>query len=467
TARPIEAAAMRAAPVIGSPERRIDCAEGPPMQRLMRRGKATLMAALLTLSALPPAALSAAGSADRAIAQSQYRLRRSPHHPAGYLRLGGAYIQKARESGDPKYFDMAEQALKKSLELDPAEGGAHRHLAYVLGMRHDFAGAAIEAEKAIALNPKDGDARGILGDAYLETGRFAEAEAAYRGMLAIEETLAGYSRLSGLKSLEGDREGARRDLEKAIALGRQQNQPAENLAWAEWQLGSDYFGAGDLAGAEIYFRQSLETFPGYHRALAGMARVRAAEKKYGAAVELYREAIAILPLPEYAAALGDVYTKLGDPASAKTQYDLVRYIGRLGALNQPLYDRELAYFYADHDIELAESLALAERELDYRQDIYAYDLLAWALLKNGRAAEARAAIEKAMKLGTRDAKLFYHAGAIFQALGRRELARQHLAEALSINPSFDLLHAERARAALLELEADAGVSATARAGREG
>ena len=151
-----------------------------------------------------------------------------------------------------------------------------------------------------------------------------------------------------------------------------------------------------------------------------MAQLRAAQKKYGEAVELYQKAIAILPMPEYAAALGDVYMKIGEQKKAKQQYDLVEYIGRLNALNQALYNRELAYFYADHDIKLTEALELAKRELDYRKDIYAYDLLAWNLYKNGKLAEARDAIEEALKLGTKDAKLFYHAGMIHYRLGDQD-----------------------------------------------
>ena len=109
---------------------------------------------------------------------------------------------------------------------------------------------------------------------------------------------------------------------------------------------------------------------------------------------------------------------------ARQQYELVEYIGRLNALNQALYNRELAYFYADHDMKLAESLELAKRELDYRRDIYAYDLLAWSLYKNDKVEEARDAIEKALRLGTQDAKLFFHAGMIYHRLGDKPKARK-------------------------------------------
>jgi tetratricopeptide (TPR) repeat protein len=252
--------------------------------------------------------------------------------------------------------------------------------------------------------------------------------------------------------MRGDSAGAIVDLERAIAAGKAARQPAESIAWAEWQLGSDHFVLGKLETAESYYRQSLETYPNYYRALAGMAQVRGAQKNYSEAIRLYQKAISILPMPDFAAALGDIYIKIGKPELAKQQYELVEYIGRLSSLNQALYNRELAYFYADHDMKLAESLELATRELDYRKDIYAYDLLAWSLYKNDKVEEARDAIEKALKLGTQDAKLFFHAGMIYHRLGEKEKAKRYLAKAIGTNPHFHILYAETAQKTLEQLE---------------
>ncbi|MDH3442720.1 MAG: tetratricopeptide repeat protein, partial [Deltaproteobacteria bacterium] len=259
-------------------------------------------------------------------------------------------------------------------------------------------------------------------------------------------------RLAGLKSVRGDTAGAIADLERAIAIGKAEKQPAESIAWAEWQLGSDYFAVGELEKAEMYFKRSVKTYPNYYRALAGLAQVCAAQNRLDQAIDLYEKAIAILPMPEYAAALGDVYLKIGEPRKAKQQYDLVEYIGKLSKLNQALYNRELAYFYADHDINLEKGLELAARELDYRKDVYAYDLLAWSLYKNGEVEGAREAIDKALKLGTKDAKIFYHAGMIYNRLGNERKALEFLKGALAINPHFHIFHAVKAEKVLKGLE---------------
>jgi tetratricopeptide (TPR) repeat protein len=378
-------------------------------------------------------------------------LRRNPLDARTYYRLGDAYIQKAREGGDVTYITLAEQALRKALGLAPHFSGASRHLAYVLYYRHAFEEAAAQAAKAIELDASDSHAYGILGDAYLEVGKYEQAQQAYQKMIQLQGDLYAYSRLSGLKSLRGDTDGARGDLERAVHEGQTNGRPQESIAWVQWQLGSEHFALGHIQEAETQYLAALTSYPSYYRALAGLAQVRVAQQRYPEAIALYQQAIGIIPLPDYASALGDVYRQIGRPEEAKKQYDLVEYIGRLNALNNVLYNRELASFYADHDMKLKESLELAKKELEVRRDIYAYDLLAWALYKNDRPQEALAAMTEALKLGTRDARLLFHAGMIHQRLGNTEQAQDYLRRALATNPHFHIVHADLAAQTLKQL----------------
>ncbi len=420
---------------------------------MTQRRRSVVLAMMTVLLALGPATAEGDETpADARVRASQLLLRRNPLDARGYHRLGDAYVQKARETGDAKYFTLAEEALRKSLAIAPRSSGAVRHLAYVLYSRHAFAEAAAEAAKAIALDPADSHAFGVLGDAQLEVGQYAEAELTYQRMAALDEDLYALSRLSGLKSLRGDVEGAIADLERAIDDGRAAGRPAESIAWAQWQLATEHWNVGRLEAAEAGHQAALTTYPHYHRALAGLGHVRAAQGRFGEAVALYREAIGVVPQPDYVAALGDVLAKTGRPEEARRQYELVEYIGRLSALNQALYNRELASFYLDHETKLDAALALARRELDVRRDIYAHDLLAWALYRNGQPEAARAAMAEALRLGTRDARLFYHAGMIERALGDAGAATQYLRRALETNPHFHPLQADEARRTLRALE---------------
>jgi tetratricopeptide (TPR) repeat protein len=139
------------------------------------------------------------------------------------------------------------------------------------------------------------------------------------------------------------------------------------------------------------------------------------------------------------AALADLYAKAGNEFLAKTHRDAVE---SADTPDTP-FARALVLYYCDHDRKLPRALELAEREFAERKDVYGHDALAWAKLKNGKPAEAEQAITEALKLGTRDAMLYYHAGMIALARGDKGAARDRLKTALAINP-----HHAAARAAM-------------------
>jgi len=70
------------------------------------------------------------------------------------------------------------------------------------------------------------------------------------------------------------------------------------------------------------------------------------------------------------------------------------------------------------------------------------------LYKNSQPQEALAAITEALKLGTQDAKLFFHAGLIYHQLGDIAKAKRSLQRALATNPYFHIVHADVAKRTL-------------------
>ncbi|MGA8567682.1 MAG: tetratricopeptide repeat protein [Candidatus Binataceae bacterium] len=390
--------------------------------------------AMMILWLVPPALCESA--VDRTIVICQKILRVRPDDAAIYYKLGDAYVEKGRETGDVTYYDLASQTLQRALKIEPDLGPARRHLAYVLYSLHDFAGATREARRAIALDPRDSNAYGVLGDTQLETGQYDAAAITYAQMAAISNDLYSYSRRSSLETIRGDNSAAVADLKRAIADGTRSGEPSEGIAWAQTRLAEDYFLLGQLDEAATQDQAALATYPGYYRALASLGQVRTAQGKLDEAVGLYRGAIAVIPLPEYAAALSDVYAKMGRQEDAQRQRELVEFIARLNAINRVLYNRVLVDYYADHDLEHQQAIDLAASEFAVRQDIYGHDALAWALYRGGKAAEALPHIVAALRFGTTDARLYFHAGMIYAALRRNDLARASLARALAINPHF-------------------------------
>jgi tetratricopeptide (TPR) repeat protein len=381
---------------------------------------------------------------DRDIPLLQQVLKQQPDAEL-YYRLSDLYIQKGRQTGDITYFNLATQSLREALHLQPNLEPAHRHLAFVLYSLHDFAGATSEALHAIQFDARDSYAYGVLGDAQLETGKYEQAAATYAQMAAIKNDLYSYSRRSGLETIMGENDAAIADLKRAIATGTQSGEPPEGVAWAQVMLAQDYFLMGRLNDAYLAGAAALLTYPTYHRALAVLGQVRAAQGKFDEAADFYRRAIAVIPLPEYAAALGDVYVKLGRQKDANEQRHLVEFIARLNTLNRVLYNRVLVDYYADHDIEHKQALEFAVDEFTIRRDIYGHDALAWALFRDGKVDAALPHIISALRFKTSDARLYFHAGMIYAARGRNDRARAMLKQALAINPRFQPILDEVAR----------------------
>lgn len=408
---------------------------------------------------------------DDLIKSLQARVKRQPEDHAGYAALGAAYLQKGRETADAADYELAKGALEKSLDLlsnDPAAAFAMTQMAVVCMVEHRFEDALTWAQKALALGSGDPSPWAIAGDALADMGDYKGASDAYSRIKsdygsADEQSAFSYQRDSRnyfLRFVAGDTQGAIELMRSAVRTAIETHMPAENIAWSEYQLGEEYFLAGDSASAEKAYLASLDECPNYYRALAGLAKVRASQGRYADAVKLYKGAIARVPYPEYAAALGDIYQKLGQLDDAKKQYELVEFIGHLSEINQQIHNRDLALFYADHDLKLRDSLTLAQKELEVRRDIYSWDVLAWSLLKNDKPQEAAGAVSHALEQGTKDPQIFFHAGMIYEKLGDSPKAKEYLQRALGINPEFHITYAESARQSLDRInrrQAEAGV----------
>ncbi len=411
------------------------------------------------IESVPPAALLAPDDNmnESSIRFLENRLKQDPEDFSANNKLAGLYLQKLRETGNATYLDLTFRVARASLNSVPEvrNAGGLAALALAEFAAHDFELARDHAVRLAELEPTKSYPQGILGDALLELGEYDRAEIAYKKITLLDRgaSHASETRFARLAQLRGDNAGARKHFTTALTLAL--NLPApprETVAWLRWQLGETAFSLGDYETAEKHYQDSLTTFPGYYRSIASLGRVRAAQEDLTGAIEQYEKVTRILPDPNYVAALGDLYKLAGREEDAKKQYALVEQIGHLSELNGALYNRQLALFYADHDIKPKEAYELAAKEYEARKDIYGADAVAWTALKANKTAEAQTAIKDALRLGTNDAKIFYHAGTIERSLGNKIEAAGYLQNALKINPAFDLLQAGKARAALQELK---------------
>jgi tetratricopeptide (TPR) repeat protein len=420
---------------------------------LINRDSSSPAPASISVGLEGPAPAPGMKTTDEMINFWQARFERDPRDFISLTFLGDAFIRKARETGDVSEYQRADATLQKALKLHPNYEVAQAYLSVVQYVKHDFVGALDLASQVYAAHPNAIQALATIGDAQLELGRYAEVETTYKQLNEKAPSAPVYTRLARLAWLHGQPTEALNLMQQAIADSEETELSGENAAWYHFQLGELYFNTGQLEKADAQYAVALKAFDNYYLALAGSGKVRAAQGKYKEAITFYEKAVSIIPLPDLLAALGDLYTLTGDSVKAKQEYDTVEFIGKLQAINQVIYNRQLALFYANHNINLEKSLVLAQKELEHRKDIYAYDTYAWALYKNNRYSQAAEMMKSAMKLGTRDAMIYYHAGMIYRALGEDKQAEQMLSQALAINPHFDLMQAPIVRNTLNDIYA--------------
>jgi tetratricopeptide (TPR) repeat protein len=385
---------------------------------------------------------------DRLVYALQQRLRGNPKDSQLLAQLGSAYLQKARETGDPSYYVKAEQVFDTAIANDAQNAEALTGMGALCLARHEFKEALHWGKRAIAANQYKAAAFGVIGDARLELGRYDEAVEAIQKMVNLRPDLSSYSRVSYVRELMGDVAGAIEAMKLAISAGA----PAlENTNWCRVQLGNLYFNSGVLNAAEAVYQQALVISPDYAPALFGIARVRAAQDSIEEAIAILQTVTSSQPLPEYLIELGELYESSGKTEEAKRQYELVQALHLLQQDNGVQTDAELALFLADHDLDPKQALKHARAALQERPSIFADDVLAWALYKNGLYEEAARYIQKALRLGTQNALMFYHAGMIYYRLGDRNKAEDNLRAVMQINPHFSRRHVPKALKVLSEL----------------
>ncbi len=158
-------------------------------KRIIQEMIAAIAVAMFLLSLAAEPAQGQQHETDNVIHFFQWKVSQDPDDFFNYDRLGVAYIQKARETGDITYYNLADKALEKSLDLEsthPEAAPATKHLATVYYAEHRFSETLALAQKAIDLNPGDITPYAVIGDARSEMGEYEKAWAAYRHLQSPE-----------------------------------------------------------------------------------------------------------------------------------------------------------------------------------------------------------------------------------------------------------------------------------------
>jgi tetratricopeptide (TPR) repeat protein len=400
----------------------------------------------------PAATASRRSTAAAQLQTLEQAVRERPDDARALTQLASAYVQRARETGDPAYYALAEKAIARALAIDGDDMNALVVAGTLALAKHDFEGALRIGEQARAINPDVVATYGVITDALVELGRYDEAASAAQEMVDRRPDFASLSRASYLRELHGDIEGAIEAMQRAASaaagLGFDE-------AWAYVIIGNLRLQQDDVDAADAAYLHAGRALPGDAMVNAALARIAVARGDLAGAEALLRSAVEQRPLPEYAIALGELLESEGRAAAAEEQYALVRATQQLLAASGVDTDIELALFDADRGVDPAGTYARALSAYARRPSIFAADTVAWAAYKAGRIEDAQRYIEEALRLGTRDARLAYHAGVIAQAAGDGAEAGEHLRPAVAAEHALPPAYAASARTMLEALTEEA------------
>jgi tetratricopeptide (TPR) repeat protein len=328
-------------------------------------------------------------------------------------------------------------SVSRALELSPDNTEVLKVKGWILLGKHDFAGALALATELRRRTADDEMVYGLLTDAHVELGNYKEAEDAAQWMLNVgRSSVPGLTRAAFLRELFGDIEGSLELMQQAFQ--RIDPSEAEDRAWTLTHIGHLLSVTGKLAEADVVLAEALRLMPDYHYALAALAKVRIAQAKPAEAATLLERRYSLAPHPENACDLGVALRKAGRLAESREVLRKFEKSALAESKGTDNANRELIFYYADYAAKPSDALAIADREIARRKDVFTLDAYAWALHRNGRSREALRHSETALAVGTVDARILYHAGAIALTAGKTDAAGTYLRRSLEVNPKSEV-----------------------------
>ena len=353
--------------------------------------------------------------------------------------LANAYIAESRVSGNTSYYDKAAMtAVNKVLETDASNFEALMLKSLLYLSQHHFAEGLATAESAQKINPENAFVYGLLIDGNVEMGNYSAAVDAADKMVSIRPDLRSYSRIAYLREIHGDYPGAIDAMKMAITAGADGQESTE---WCRVQLGKLYEGTGDLKNAFFEYQMSLAVRPGYAYALAGLARLASAEKKYDSAVFYYKQANAAINDYGIKENLAASY-KLNDNTTASdSMYAVLIHEMSNNAKKENddasighYADREMAYVYL-HTGDIDKALEHALAEYNRRpKNIDVNETMAWVYYNKKDYKKALTYIDPAFATQSNNPSLVCIAGLIYMKNGDTAKGEQLIQAGLLNDP---------------------------------
>jgi tetratricopeptide (TPR) repeat protein/predicted Ser/Thr protein kinase len=335
-------------------------------------------------------------SVDRAIALLDGVVAAEPRFALARAALGRAHWLKFEDTKDVEASKRAEAALAAALDLEPDLPGVLVAQAMVLKTKGQLSAAEAAVRRAIAAQPDGDEPHALLGAVLVAQGRVDEGLAELRRSIELRP---GFWQHHDAVALA---EYSRGHLEEAVAGWRKVVALRPESAWGYVNLGSALYGLGDRAGARESLEKAVLLQPDAD-ALSNLGFLAYEEKRYAAAADAFRRAVALQPKDAgLHRNLGDALARLGRGDDAVAEYreavELQRQQVRVRPDSGSALAR-LALFEAkagDHAAAGDHARAALGREPQSGDVAY---LAAVAYALSHREVEGLAALQSAMRLG--------------------------------------------------------------------
>jgi len=236
-------------------------------------------------------------------------IKKNPKDYEALLTLAQLYVREARVTGEhghyyPAALAMTDQIIDSKPENQDIIFMAMTTKAGVELSLHEFDRALRTGREAIKLNPRNAQIYGVLVDSYVELGDYETAISMADKMMSIKPDLRSYSRVSYLREIHGDVEGAI----EAMTMAAESGYPGlEETAWTMLTLGDLYNTYGEPDKAEKVYEAVLIDRPEYPFAIAALADLYYDQGDLKKAEETLNKAINIIPEVGYYVSLAKIY----------------------------------------------------------------------------------------------------------------------------------------------------------------
>lgn len=353
-----------------------------------------------------------------------------------------AYIGMAEIAGRRGQSAEVDSWLQKAMSADPRSILAQRTWARQLVLRGKYDDAAQVYKKIVAANGGDVEARLDLAGVYLAgLNNHKAAEEAYRAAAALDRNDARAPMgLARALAAQGQAQAALAAFDAATRVAPNDPQP--------WLYRSRFLASQlKFAEAQASLAKAVAAAPGYLPAYLDQGDLYLATNETDKAIAAYRAAIKAVKQPAMAHfRLARVFESLEKWGDAERAYlDAVASDPSMfGAYNN------LAFLAATRSTNLDQALAWANKAIEIAPTAFTlYDTLGWVHRARGELAPAVKAIQKAIADNPKSAGFHYHLGVVYADMGRTVEARAALQKALKLDPNFRM--AADAKSRLLTL----------------